>query len=49
MLEAEAYGDRATEDQADSRHLVGPAGLEMGLGTGAVHSRLGVMLQAAQC
>lgn len=34
MLEAEAYGDRATKAQADSRHLVGPAGLEMELGTG---------------
>lgn len=49
MLEPGVYGGRATQAQADSRHLVVLAGLAMGLGTGAVYSRLGVILQAAQC
>lgn len=33
MLEPGVHGGRATKGQAGSRHLVGPAGLEMGLGT----------------
>lgn len=30
MLETGAFGGRATEAQAESKHLVGPADLEMG-------------------
>lgn len=50
-MNAEGWGvwGQSYPAQADSRHLVVPAGLAMGLGTGAVYSRLGVILQTARC